>query len=519
MSGRDGTDIEAAGKGASLISARAMGGLHAAAGFSVQTRFIAIRLAGWLSNPKFKRLQPERLEDVDAFFGEGADEAILHHQIKNETLTPGLVREIVENFRSYQRSRSQHLVLASPRPGDSVLHLFQAIERARNAAVAEGDADGARAATETELTKKFEDAKLGDLQTFILENVDFDFDFVSATSTDDAAISRLVGDLSRLPRYAGYPGPDLRVACCQLLQSLNDSGTRSWTAEQIHALLESTIAQYRQGPVAPAGDLLLICHQSFAPVSQFVERIALSPDVSRRRPIPLLLDGIARMASGSREDIQRVCDELSSSSGLLRQALSDRPHDPVVYYGFPHVPLGVLAGAIIGPQRAIHVLEHDRETEQFAWHGGDLPRIAPPEIRRGSGKVAVLRLSVSAKVLPEISKPKGGRIGLELGVAVEQVGRGIITTEEAAREIVRIVRVLLDEHVAGKGFASLHVFAAIPVSVAVLLGRALAASALPSTYVYNYNQRKKPPYHWRLCIQDALEGLPSVEILESGEGA
>jgi hypothetical protein len=57
-----------------------------------------------------------------------------------------------------------------------------------------------------------------------------------------------------------------------------------------------------------------------------------------------------------------------------------------------------------------------------------------------------------------------------------------------------------------KGIESIHVFAAVPVSIAFLLGQVLSATLFPRCYVYNFNNKAvpKPGYEWRLSLDDAV---------------
>ena len=79
----------------SLIEPRSTGGIHAGAGFRVQERYIALRVAQWLAQPEFEGFQSERSEDVDARFAGGVRE---YHQVKDEQLTPGSVKAIIDEF-------------------------------------------------------------------------------------------------------------------------------------------------------------------------------------------------------------------------------------------------------------------------------------------------------------------------------------------------------------------------------------------------------------------------------------
>ncbi|SEU27938.1 hypothetical protein SAMN05443639_11379 [Stigmatella erecta] len=189
-----------------------------------------------------------------------------------------------------------------------------------------------------------------------------------------------------------------------------------------------------------------------------------------------------------------------------------------MYYGFPFIPLAALAG-FLAKTRHVHLFEHDRELKRFTWvrnASGPFPSMKI-ETQKGTGAHAArLRLSISAEVglhdcqavLPEQD------VRLDVHCRVEEPQRGIVRREEQAHEYARQLRLALDQHIARDPLiTSIHVFAAVPVSIAFHLGQSLTASWLPLCYVYNHGAQENPRYKWRLCIQKAAQGQPSVEIL------
>jgi hypothetical protein len=131
-------------------------------------------------------------------------------------------------------------------------------------------------------------------------------------------------------------------------------------------------------------------------------------------------------------------------------------------------------------------------------------------------------VSVSARVLESACEAVVPRQMLRLDLHVEsnKIGRGIVGHETQGREYAARVRELLDNNIAGQQYASLHVFAAVPVSVAFLIGQVLAHSSVPDVYVYNFETNVKPQYAWRLGFSEALRGDQCVEFLsEVSDGA
>jgi hypothetical protein len=80
----------------SLLDPKATGGIYASDGFTVQERYLALRVPELLADESFAALQQERAEDLDVWFADGQRE---HHQCKNENVTGGTVLELVTTFR------------------------------------------------------------------------------------------------------------------------------------------------------------------------------------------------------------------------------------------------------------------------------------------------------------------------------------------------------------------------------------------------------------------------------------
>ena len=127
-----------------------------------------------------------------------------------------------------------------------------------------------------------------------------------------------------------------------------------------------------------------------------------------------------------------------------------------------------------------------------------------------------MRVSISARVQEDACDRvlRASDVGLDLHVEADDIGRGAVATEAQARQHAARVRKLLDNYVAGKSqFASLHVFAAVPVSVAFAVGQVLGHSSLPPCYIYNFDALAVPKYRWRLGLREAVEGRACVDVL------
>ncbi|UYQ70406.1 SAVED domain-containing protein [Pelagibacterium flavum] len=90
-----------------LIDARGMGGIIAIDGFDYQLWDCLARIPSWVSNPAFEQLIFEGLEDHEAkfFAPHSPHRAVLdRYQAKASTLQPAAVKEVFENFQSYDEA-------------------------------------------------------------------------------------------------------------------------------------------------------------------------------------------------------------------------------------------------------------------------------------------------------------------------------------------------------------------------------------------------------------------------------
>jgi len=270
---------------------------------------------------------------------------------------------------------------------------------------------------------------------------------------------------------------------------------------------------------ASAGDLVLLCHEAYAKTHSAPEAEDVPALFARRRTRTVLIDD-QREHLEKREwaYVEPAVNALVQPEGRLQRALSEQG-TTLLYYGFPLIPLAALAGHLVKTTRPVHVIEHDRESGRFTWSkakGEAIPELKLDHLLHSTGSAARVRISISSEVELEDCQEvlPDERVRLDLHFRLDEPGRGVVRLEKQALEYARKLRATFDRLIAGKrALDSVHLFAAVPVSVAFLLGRELVSTGLPPCFVYNFASRDSPRYRWRLCLQAAVEGRPSVDIL------
>jgi hypothetical protein len=274
-------------------------------------------------------------------------------------------------------------------------------------------------------------------------------------------------------------------------------------------------------PVPSRRPLILIRHEAYKQATEQPGPADAPALLAGREPRMVAIDQTVGLEQRDWRNLEAEVKRLAARDGELRRTFAERDAD-IGYYGFPFVPLAVLAG-YLAQTRRVHVFEYI--SGRFQWEpGSDTP---PPPLNvdvqtRGAGKAARICVSVSAlvdlndcrHVLPDSD------VMLDLHFALAETGRGSVRREEQLKAYVQVIRETLDKHITAnrdpaRRPESVHLFAAVPVSLAFYLGDALTASWLPECFVYNYGlPSERPRYKWRLSLQAAFEGRRSIKIFK-----
>lgn len=330
------------------------------------------------------------------------------------------------------------------------------------------------------------------------------------------------------PRYDPTLTPEQRahesngIWLCQVHGKHVDDDPVRFTGEWLRATKASAERRATQRIARAASHsskpLLVLRHDTLKP----------SVDVPTLEDLPALMQGreIQRVEATfvdhlkefgtSQEALDGVAGAMVSADGALRACLGD-PQTDILYFGFPHVPFGVLAGRLAESNRHVRLVEHDHITGRFRWGPtADFETASPVVEQRPTGRVARLLVSVSARVDPTLCSqvvPKNqSRVDIQVGL--QKPCRGGITSEAQARHFVDDVAREVDAAIGGKsGIEALHVFAAVPVSVAFLLGqRVFAGTGLPPVIVHSLTSAPQPAYRWALNLFDAMAGRRGISM-------
>ncbi|WP_224373184.1 SAVED domain-containing protein, partial [Hyalangium versicolor] len=271
----------------------------------------------------------------------------------------------------------------------------------------------------------------------------------------------------------------------------------------------------------PQRPLILIRHEAYKQATEQPRPEDSPAFFAGREPLTVPINQTVELEQRDWSNLEAEVKRLAARDGDLRRTFVKRDAD-IGYYGFPFVPLAVLAG-YLAQNRQVHVFED--VSGRFRWDPeSDIP---PPPLNvdvqsREAGKAARICVSVSAlidlndcrQVLPDSD------VMLDLHFALAKTGRGSVRREDQLKTYAQVIRETLNRHITSnmdpeRRPASVHLFASVPVSLAFYLGDALTASWLPECFVYNYGlPSERPRYKWRLSLQAAFEGRRSIKIFK-----
>lgn len=171
---------------------------------------------------------------------------------------------------------------------------------------------------------------------------------------------------------------------------------------------------------------------------------------------------------------------------LVRPRLADREIEHLSVFGLGPIPLLVKLGSLLGDIIPADVYQLHREPAGWVWaeDGPTLDfKVEEPTSR---GSVAALKLSISGSISSERVQAVLGKDVPIWSVDCAPVGNDVMRHEGDLREFRRLMRSLYDRIKLHHGEdAKIHVFPAIPVSVAIELGRVRMPKADLPLVVYD----------------------------------
>jgi hypothetical protein len=204
---------------------------------------------------------------------------------------------------------------------------------------------------------------------------------------------------------------------------------------------------------------------------------------------------------------------------VLIPALARNEGPAIAFCGLAAIPPVILAGHVVTDRQRVRLLDYHPDLGSWAWPGTP---DAPPKLTLSGapdGSIAedgdaVIRLSVSYKVLKEQTDFLNLDAPLQLDISVAQPTRNIVRSEEQTREYGAAFRGALDRvRTWMPRCRRIHLFYAGPMALAFHLGQQISENIHPPVLAWNFARE----YSWAIDLAAAVRGEPS--IVRPGTGA
>ena len=214
---------------------------------------------------------------------------------------------------------------------------------------------------------------------------------------------------------------------------------------------------------------------------------------------------------------------------VLQPEIQKHPDYRLVYFGLTHIPLAVQLGHLIGDAYRVDVYQQDYSKKSWEWLDpkGETSSLdyvieGVPQERVGGETEAVIRFGTYISIDPEDTRDLVKNAAKEVDVRLAQddwdafCNRALV--EEAAMHFSTSMK-SLTSHM--PGLQKVHLFAAVPTGLALLIGQKIRPSMDPAVAVYHFKQSEEPKYRLALTIGEepdlgiiiSEEDLPKIQAL------
>lgn len=174
----------------------------------------------------------------------------------------------------------------------------------------------------------------------------------------------------------------------------------------------------------------------------------------------------------------------------LKEAVRREDVRHLSVFAFARLPLLVYLGSRLDDTYEVALYQRHRSTEAWAWRESTATVEFKVESQPAEGAPsagAVMMLNISGTIQPDELPPELSTLPRLVVAPVGEIpGVDIIDSPDALYTFIRAVRTLLSQlEVTDKHLAVLHVFAALPVSASVALGRARDPHVHPPFVIYD----------------------------------
>ncbi|WP_412026484.1 SAVED domain-containing protein [Deinococcus yunweiensis] len=463
---------------ASLLGKQGMGGIHGGKGFRAQDAYLCVKLPYWFADPGFTHALNEGSGDIDLRY-ERAGRVERHYlQVKDHPISRSEFREVVEQFRIKHKADPElrRFIVVGGGLHDDVKAFQRALARLRGAAVMhEGSAT--EAATLADLQALVTDLKLPVTAGWALEHLDIEDSEHVRTWPNSAAslLNDFVGQTLSLEGFEHALRPGL---------------VRAYQAVQAHVVNNFGVTLSRE-------DMLDVVRRAMADFRGQTQAEGLGiffdvwgdPDAQARLAHDAVIDWRehfdreTRLVPPVETWTQVLQPELAELQRRFRASGTNRH---VTIRGQAPLSVGLAVGAAFSAVKGYRLTIEQRGALWASDAAPSAARVVAPaglELPGGGGQGLCVELSgiraVRRKV-EEYAQASGAHFAARLALRMEgELSAWTAADAVAVAESVRRHLIAAhDEH----GFDEVHLFFALPLGAAVLLGHRLNSVGVVQAY-------------------------------------
>ena len=198
----------------------------------------------------------------------------------------------------------------------------------------------------------------------------------------------------------------------------------------------------------------------------------------------------------------------------ISKKLKEHADYTTLYFGTAPIPLAMHLGYKVQSFRKVQIFLKDHNSKNWKWGtkeaGPPLPSEIPSETFKGKGEVT-LRMGTSFRINEEDTDSIVPLPIKEIEIYPKVLGRNIFGSHEQLIPFTEAFRKALDavsSHLPGAN--AIHLFAAIPVGLAFLMGQEINPNAHPLVHLYSFSKGDLPAYDYVFTVNEA----PNMEVME-----
>lgn len=256
---------------------------------------------------------------------------------------------------------------------------------------------------------------------------------------------------------------------------------------------------------------LVLCQQGLTPIDdgQMLDALPAAVRSGHREHVAIDLREANERAVASHDwhDAGRALAEAYRTR--VKPALEPNPGFRVAYFGTVSIPLALQLGYHLGTWRGADAFLHHHGRKDWKWPAHDGARAAldvrttgmPAEGSTASGDL-VIRVSTSHRIHPSQTQEIVPRWLAQVDIGLKVPCEDALESPEDVEAMAVAFKAALDGlHELFPNAETIHLFAAVQVGVAFLMGTRVSQTIHPPVQTYQFDSKSNPKYRAALCLQ------------------